>query len=193
MPFYAWIGYACFDRACNSGSDAAVPAHLRPPAAASSPPGGGSPELPPSDPVPASEGHSGSLRTARQVAAPAGTVPLSWQVLGGFRYSKGMQLPQDVRELHGRDVSISGFMLMLDRETRITEFVLVEALWSCCFGTPPDVNQVIFVDAAALGGIDHSSDGVQVIGTLDVGERLDSDGTIMNVYRLRAKAVKRLR
>lgn len=188
VPFYAWIGYACFDRACNPGSGAAVPAHLRKPVAESAPSG----SLPPSDPVQASGRHSGSLRAARAVEAAAGTVALSWPVLGGFRYSKGMRLPAAVRDLNGKDVSVTGFMLLLDRETRITDFVLVEALWSCCFGSPPDVNQAIIVNAADLGGIDFSYEPVQVIGTLDVGERLDSEGMITSVYRLRAKAVRRL-
>src|SRR5690606_32936614 len=84
---------------------------------------------------PGADGLSGAL--------PAGYERVTWHQLGGFAYQEGAALPEAVRALDGRDVGIFGFMLSLGDAERMSEFVLVESLWGCCFGSVPEVNQTI--------------------------------------------------
>jgi hypothetical protein len=189
----AWIVFILFD--LTGSKSRGLPVYPKSRVAETKPTA--SPEvLAPPSPVAApgsGSQHLGTVRTAAQAEAAAGTMAISWRTLGGFRYSRAMRLPKEVRDLHEKEISICGFMLPFDRESKIRDFALVEALWSCCYGTPPDVNQVIIVSADDIGGVDLVNDPVQLIGTLDVGEKLDSDGTLMSVYRVRAKAVRRLK
>ena len=63
----------------------------------------------------------------------------------GFEYIEHMTLPDEVRKLNGKKVGLAGYMLTLDQVENIREFLLVEAFWSCCFGTPPSMNQVAMI------------------------------------------------
>ena len=79
--------------------------------------------------------------TAVEKAAAKGGSPLQiqvvkWEVLGGFEYEEGMALPKPVRDLSGKKVGIAGYMMTLEEVEDIHEFLLVESLWSCCFGIP---------------------------------------------------------
>ena len=47
-----------------------------------------------------------------------------------------------LRDLSGKKVLMTGFMLPLDEVQNIKEFLLVQSLWSCCYGTPPDINKL---------------------------------------------------
>jgi hypothetical protein len=40
---------------------------------------------------------------------------------------------------------MTGFMLPIDEVENIKEFLLVQSLWSCCYGQPPDINGIVRV------------------------------------------------
>jgi hypothetical protein len=99
-----------------------------------------------------------------------------------------MKLPDDVVKLNGTKVGLAGYMLTLDQVENIHEFLVVEAFWSCCFGTPPSMNGVVMVHIEAKKGVEYTSSPVLVLGTLEVGEQVE-DGFVTSVYRIKATSV----
>jgi len=116
-------------------------------------------------------------------AVPAGHERISWNLLGGFTYREGEPLPPEVTALAGRQVAIFGFMLTLGDSERPREFVLVESLWGCCFGSVPDINQTILVRVAPEGVAEYSAAPLLVTGQLEVGEQREG-GYVTSLYRL---------
>jgi hypothetical protein len=114
---------------------------------------------------------------------PPGHERISWNQLGGFPYQEGMPLPAEVQALDGRQVGIFGFMLTLGDSQRVTEFVLVESLWGCCFGAVPEVNQTILVQLGARASAEYSAAPLLVTGRLEVGERREA-GFVTSLYRI---------
>ncbi len=133
--------------------------------------------------------HTGFMRAAPTVKVPDGYEAVAWKTLGGFDYTEGMKLPESVTRLNGAKIGVAGYMMTLEEVENIHEFLLVESLWSCCFGTPPNVNQVLLVHLEGTKGIDFTGSPVVILGTLEVGEKVE-DGFVTSVYRLRATSVK---
>ena len=135
--------------------------------------------------------HQGPLLTVQpDFEVPKGYVKATWDVLGGFYYVEGKALPENVRALQGKKVGVTGYMMAMGEFEDIHVFALVESQWSCCFGTPPDVHQVVEVtldDHEA--GVELVPIPVLVLGVLDVGE-VREDGWVVSVYRLKADTVE---
>jgi len=124
---------------------------------------------------PGADGLSGVL--------PAGFERVVWNQLGGFPYREGAPLPDEVLALDGRDVGIFGFMLSLGDADQLSEFVLVESLWGCCFGSVPEVNQTILVRVAPNASVEYSAAPQLVTGRLEVGEAREG-GFVTSLYRI---------
>jgi hypothetical protein len=116
-------------------------------------------------------------------ALPAGHERVTWNQLGGFPWREGTALPPEVQALHGRDVGIFGFMLTLGEGDRVSELVLVESLWGCCFGSVPDVNQTILVRLDPRSSAEYSAAPTLVTGRLEVGEAREA-GFVTSLYRI---------
>jgi hypothetical protein len=132
--------------------------------------------------------HTAAMRAAPQVNVPAGYQALSWKTLGGFEYTEGMKLPDEVLALNGAKVGIVGYMMTIEEVENIHEFLLVESFWSCCFGTPPTINQVLMIQIPGAKGVEYTSSPVLILGTLEVGAKVE-DGFETSVYRLNATTV----
>jgi hypothetical protein len=120
---------------------------------------------------------------------PAGHERISWNQLGGFPYQEGAPLPPEVQALGGRNVGIFGFMLTLGDSQRVTEFVLVESLWGCCFGAVPEVNQTILVRLDPETPAEYSAAPMLVTGRLEVGEEREA-GFVTSLYRIERATVR---
>ena len=129
--------------------------------------------------------HTGTVvGAAAQFEAPDGYEKLSWKTLGDFEYHEGMTLPKHLTELEGKKVAVAGYMVALGQYEDIHEFVLVESQWSCCFGIPPDINQVIVVTIPIdEEGLDLVAFPLVITGTFEVGEAYE-DGYVTSLYRL---------
>ena len=102
-------------------------------------------------------------------STPSAPTKLSWRLLGGFAHKKGQPLPAAVRALDGAEVVIEGYMLTLAETNDIRTFLLVESLWGCCFGKPPDLHQGILVRLISGPPLDYLFTPIQVTGRLEVG------------------------
>jgi hypothetical protein len=140
---------------------------------------------------PANGEHTGVLRPIVKVDMPDGYEAISWATLGGFTYEEGMKLPDPVLAMKGKKVGVTGYMMTLEEVEDIHEFLLVESLWSCCFGVPPEVHQVLIVTIPGDPGIEYTASPLLILGTLDVGEEVE-DGFVTSLYRLSAEETKEL-
>ena len=136
----------------------------------------------------AAGGHTGMLSRAVDVDLPEGYESASWTVLGGFDYEEGMALPEAARRLDGRKVGMTGYMMTLEEVEDIHEFLLLESVWSCCFGIPAQLNQVILVDVVGDSGIQFTTWPILCLGQLSAGEETE-EGFVTSVYRLHAEKV----
>ncbi len=143
-------------------------------------------------PVGSATVHLGSMvGIAADVEVPEGYLKAPFSLIGGFSYEEGMKLPQHIADLNGRKVGMAGYMMTLEEVEDIHEFVLVESLWSCCFGKPPEVHQAVVVTIAAKKGVDMTPVPILITGVLDVGEKIE-DGFVTSLYRLKADSFKEL-
>lgn len=135
-------------------------------------------------------GHEGSLiGAAPDVKLPEGYVKAPWNVLGAFEYEEGMTLPDSVTAFNGKNVGVTGYMITLEEVEDIHEFLLVESLWSCCFGTPPEVHQVLVIKIPGDDGIDFTTSPILVLGKMEVSEEVE-DGFVTSIYRVVADKVE---
>lgn len=118
------------------------------------------------------------------ISLPPDHERVTWNQLGGFPYQEGQALPADVQALAGRKVGIPGFMLTLGDTEAVREFVLVESLWGCCFGSVPEVNQTVMVRMRAGEAAGYTATPLIATGVLEVGEEREG-GFVTSLYRLK--------
>ena len=108
-----------------------------------------------------------------------------WSLLANFEWSESMELPPAVRGIDGAQIAIHGVLMALDSDT---EYLLVQSLWSCCYGEPPSMNEAIVITVPE-GTPVTSGVPVRVLGTLGVGEQHE-DGEVIGLYQIAATEVQ---
>lgn len=107
-------------------------------------------------------------------AAPPGTPPPSG----------AKQIPPLVKDLDGKNVIVSGYMLPTKVEKGlVTEFLLVSSPQLCCYGQTPQVNEFVVVKMGKTGVKAVMDTPVQFYGKLVVKEMYE-DGFLTNIYSL---------
>ena len=120
---------------------------------------------------------------------PAQPLRLTFKKLGSWQFIEGKTpIPAEVRALDGKRVEISGFMWSNSRIQQLTEFILVQSLWSCCFGQVPDMNHFLEVKLPPGRWAEYYPHPVTLTGKLSVGE-LWEGGHLRSLYRLEAEEV----
>ena len=114
---------------------------------------------------------------------------LRFSKIDSWIYEDGFQgMPKSVKKLDGKQFVMAGFMLPIDEVENIKSFYLVESLWSCCFGMPPDVNGLVRVEVKAKDGIAYHYDPILVVGTFELKKTMDEDYVVC-IYTLEADKV----
>lgn len=95
------------------------------------------------------------------------------------------QIPEKIKELNGKQISIMGFMMPLrvDDDGKVEEFVLNGNYDRCFYGAPSQINQWIHVKMQPGAGTRATHGSVVVSGTLEVGELIE-DGEVISIYRM---------
>jgi hypothetical protein len=122
---------------------------------------------------------------------PPGYARVDWKRIGGFPYREGVALPVEITDLNQKNVGVAGFMLTLGDPDDIREFILVESLWGCCFGTVPDVNQSILVRMKGDARVEYTAAPILVTGSFEVGEERQA-GYVASLYRVADARVRTL-
>jgi hypothetical protein len=100
------------------------------------------------------------------------------------------QIPEDIRALDGKRVSVRGTMSPIDVDRRgVKRFMLVAYQTGCCFGMAIRLNEQIMV---SMPGDERAEyvvyDDITVSGTLQVGAQFE-DGWVTSLYRMVADEV----
>src|SRR5262245_48218744 len=118
---------------------------------------------------------------------------VTFDELSAWPYEDGLKgMPKRVKELDGKKVLMSGFMLPIDEVQNIKEFLLVQSLWSCCYGQPPDINGIVRVVMPKGKTTDYFFDPLKVIGRFKV-EATVIDGYCVDIYQLEVEDRKSTR
>ena len=122
-----------------------------------------------------------------------------WQKLKSSQYiaslSYDTEIPDKVKQIDGKKVAITGFMLPIDVDKgKVKRFLLLKSTMSCCFGVAPRINEVIYVESSKKQKIQTVMDmPITVFGKLSVGQQFREDLMLMGVYQLELDEVKRAR
>jgi hypothetical protein len=96
------------------------------------------------------------------------------------------QIPEQVKALNGREVSLRGFMLPMKYEgQKATEFLLLKNQGLCCYGMPPKITEWVNVRMAGKGVRAIMDQPVVVCGIFHVGD-VRENGDLVGIYRLDA-------
>ena len=93
-------------------------------------------------------------------------------------------IPEQVRALNNRSVSIKGFMLPLKVEGGlVTELLIMKDQSMCCYGSTPKINEWVSVKMKRKGVKALMDQPVTLFGQLHVGESREN-GYLVGIYRL---------
>ena len=93
------------------------------------------------------------------------------------------QIPEPIKELNNRKISLRGFMLPLKVEGGlVTEMLIMKDQSMCCYGSTPRINE--WVSVKMKGGVKPLMDEpVTLMGTLKVGETREN-GYLVGIYAM---------
>ena len=122
-----------------------------------------------------------------------------WQKMTNPEYiaslSYDAQIPDKVKQIDGKKVAITGFMLPIDVDKgKVKRFLLLKSTMSCCFGVAPRINEVVYVESSKKQKIQSVMDTpITAFGKLSVGQQFREDLMLVGVYQLALDEVKRAR
>jgi hypothetical protein len=114
-----------------------------------------------------------------------GTEVVTWETLAKYVYQEGLEgVPEEIRALDGKRVTMAGFLLTLYEFDDIEDFNLVASHWSCCFGVVPSLNGWVHVKLAeGQVGLPNTSEPLKVAGTFRLREEKEA-GYVVSIYAL---------
>src|SRR5437870_5946611 len=125
----------------------------------------------------------GPAAAAPRPATPASGL-LEWATLNAYDYQQGMaNLPDSLKALDGKTVTMRGFLLPLFEFDDIKEFILVANHMSCCFGIPAGMNGQVYVKVAGDRGLTNTNEPIEVRGTFHARERTEQ-GYILSIFEI---------
>jgi hypothetical protein len=118
-------------------------------------------------------------------------IELSLHELGNFNYREDddSTIPADVTALSGSTVRLTGQMLPLDQAGRVTRFLLVNDLMSCCYGVAPKLQNVVKVTLPKDKAMAATTMRIMVEGKLKVKVEREEE-FVINIFELEPTSVK---
>ncbi|MFN7589021.1 MAG: DUF3299 domain-containing protein [Planctomycetota bacterium] len=118
---------------------------------------------------------------------------LPFDELASWPYEDGLKgMPKRIKDIDGKKVMMTGFMLPIDEVEKIKEFLLVQSLWSCCYGQPPDINGIVRVVMPKGKTTDYFFDPLKIVGTFKV-EATMLDGYCVDIYQLHVESLEAIK
>ncbi|MEE9125523.1 MAG: DUF3299 domain-containing protein, partial [Planctomycetota bacterium] len=115
---------------------------------------------------------------------------LPFEEISSWPYQDGLQgMPKRIHKLNGKHVLMTGFMLPIDEVENIKEFLLVQSLWGCCYGSPPDINGVVRVVMKGDKRLEYEFEPIKIVGTFKVGPTIE-DGFCVDIFQMDADSVE---
>ena len=144
-------------------------------------------EAPPVEDLPWSDAITLEERIASLEKSMAGGEPyrIDLHDMGGWEFDERLEqpFPEHVLALDGKQVTMRGFMMPDIDFEHIRKFHLVRSLFSCCFGAPPQLNEILRVVLEDEDGMEYTYNTLEVTGTLRVVFEME-DGLVEDLFRL---------
>ena len=152
----------------------------------------GRPDLIPATTAPSLDPTTGLQRKPHPAPQPHQTLQMTIKELGNFDYDpvQGGSLPPDIKALDSCQIRLLGYMWPLGQADKLTDFILVPSLTSCCFGQPPGVQHIVTTRLPANKTVPFVVDQVWVEGTLHVKIIREEDYT-SSIFEMDATSVQR--
>lgn len=117
---------------------------------------------------------------------------LKWETLKTLTFdekTKKTVIPPDLKKAIQKDVTIQGFMMPLDYESKeIAEFLLMPYIPSCMHIPPPPPSQLIHVKMKKNSKVSPSFEPIEVTGKLTIQANKELESS----YQMEGKLVKKL-
>jgi hypothetical protein len=119
------------------------------------------------------------------------TMELLLHELGNFEYAEGNDdtIPADVRQLDGVRVRLPGQMLPIDSAARVSQFLLVNDMMSCCYGSAPKVQTVALCKLPEGKWLSATGERIMVEGILHVKVKRE-EGYVTSIFQVDAQSIK---
>lgn len=116
-----------------------------------------------------------------------GIINVDFDFLSGFD-CENAPTPKQVKDLNGKKVLVTGFMLPVDfEEGKVTTFLLLKNQMGCCFGITPRMNEFIYVKMKGDLSTKFMTDiPITVLGKFGVGQ----DNMVGSLYVMEAEQVQ---
>ena len=115
---------------------------------------------------------------------------LPFEEIASWPYEDALKgMPKRMKKLDGQTVMMTGFMLPIDEVENIKEFLLVQSLWSCCYGQPPDINGTVRVVMKGKNRIDYKFEPIKIIGKFIIKPTIE-DGFCVDIFQLETEDVQ---
>jgi hypothetical protein len=116
-----------------------------------------------------------------------GSVLLDWDTLQSFAYRRETgftNLPDALKALDGKRVTMIGFLMPLYSFTDIRQFAFVGSHWSCCYGRPAGLNGTLNVTLADdQKSLEQTLEPLRVVGTFRAREEKEA-GFLLSIFSL---------
>jgi hypothetical protein len=121
----------------------------------------------------------------KALAAKSEPYVIDMHDLGGWELDEREEnpIPEYILDLDGKEFVMRGFMMPDIDFEHIRSFHLVRSLFSCCFGAPPQINEIMRVTLADEDGMDYTYNTLEVRGRLSVTFEV-VDGLVEDIFRL---------
>ncbi|MHB9131598.1 MAG: DUF3299 domain-containing protein [Armatimonadota bacterium] len=110
-------------------------------------------------------------------------IPLNWDVLtqGDWPQEGDPKVPQDLRTLDGKQVSVRGFILPLDDPGQSFQMFIAPKPRGCYFCFPPGVSEVVLVTTAGDKKLPLTNRPVTAYGTFRVANGSKRDRSLYTI------------
>ncbi len=100
------------------------------------------------------------------------TTAAPWELFRSYDYEKELKgMPESIRKLDEKKVVMLGFLWAIYEPDDIRRFGLVGSHWSCCYGVPPGLSDVVMVELKeGEDGLSQTLNPIRVVGTLHIRE-----------------------
>ena len=115
---------------------------------------------------------------------------VDWSVLTQYEYQQGLvQLPDAIKALDGKRVTMGGFLMPIYEFDDIHEFSLVPTHMSCCFGVPAGLNGQVYVKVSGKRGLPNTNEPLRVTGVFRAKEVKEA-GYVLAIWAIEDADVK---
>ncbi|MGQ9804796.1 MAG: DUF3299 domain-containing protein [Chlorobiales bacterium] len=117
---------------------------------------------------------------------------ITFNDLREYRFSRKANnpIPEKLKALQGKEVSVAGYMIPMSEALDVTEFMLVQIpFFGCCYSVPPEPNETVMVKMQKGKSTPYVYSPIRITGVFKIQET-KIDGFVVSIYEIEASEVK---